>query len=136
VSSPEIDAWIERFGLLTGKSSFSDLAKSVPVQQRNAYIERIRRFSDPRTACRTQNAAFVENRLVEDAEWFESLEAWPLTDRQRRAVVINEAANLVVAGAGTGKTSTIIARVEYLVRRQLAAPHEILVLAFGTDAAA
>ena len=136
VSSSEINAWIEQYGVLTGKSSFSDLAKSVPMQRRDAYIERIRRFSDPRTAFRTQNVEFVENRLVEDAEWFESLEAWPLTDRQRRAVVINEAANLVVAGAGTGKTSTIIARVEYLVRRKLAAPHEILVLAFGTDAAA
>ena len=52
----------------------------------------------------------------------------------RRAIVTDEDATLVNAGAGTGKTSTIVGKVDYLLRRGLARPEEILVLAFGKKA--
>ena len=43
-------------------------------------------------------------------------------------------ANLVVAGAGSGKTSTIIARIAYLLKEGLAQSGEILTIAFARDA--
>nr|WP_250548148.1 UvrD-helicase domain-containing protein [Pseudomonas congelans] len=50
----------------------------------------------------------------------------PLTAKQRLACIIDEDNNLVLAGAGTGKTSTTIGRVAFLVKSGQARPDEIL----------
>jgi DNA helicase-4 len=69
------------------------------------------------------------------APLFDTLEQHPLTVRQREACVLDEAANLVLAGAGSGKTSVLAGRVAYLLASGLAQPQEILLLAFGKQAA-
>ncbi|MCC6313302.1 MAG: UvrD-helicase domain-containing protein [Thermomicrobiales bacterium] len=85
---------------------------------------------------RAINERFIARRLAEERAAFDRVERFPLTERQRRAIVTAEDATLVIAGAGTGKTSTIVGRVDYLTRRALARPEQILVLAYGKDAAA
>ncbi|ABZ76562.1 UvrD/REP helicase [Shewanella halifaxensis HAW-EB4] len=65
---------------------------------------------------------------------FDSLEANPLTQFQREACVVDENNTLVIAGAGTGKTSTMAAKAAYLVNQGLAQPQDILMLAYGKDA--
>ncbi|MCK8045469.1 UvrD-helicase domain-containing protein [Shewanella sp. 1CM18E] len=65
---------------------------------------------------------------------FDSIEAHPLTELQRQACVIDENNTLVIAGAGTGKTSTMAAKAAYLVNQGLAKPDDILMLAYGKDA--
>ena len=67
---------------------------------------------------------------------FDNLETHPLTEAQRTAVVTDEDATLVLAGAGTGKTSVITAKVCYLLNSGLAAADEILVMAYNRKAAA
>jgi DNA helicase-2/ATP-dependent DNA helicase PcrA len=42
---------------------------------------------------------------------------------------------LVIAGAGTGKTTVITERVKYLIEKKLAKPQEILALTFTEKAA-
>ncbi|MDX1301009.1 DNA helicase IV [Photobacterium sp.] len=69
------------------------------------------------------------------ASWFDQFESSPLNPSQREAVLINQDHNLVLAGAGTGKTSVLVARAGYLVANQDAQPEEILMLAFGRKAA-
>lgn len=66
---------------------------------------------------------------------FDTVENQPLTDLQRRSVILNERRNLVVAGAGTGKTSVIVAKAGYLIESGKCKPEDILLLAFNTDAA-
>ena len=57
-------------------------------------------------------------------------------DRQQMDCIIKEAHNqLVVAGAGTGKTTTIIGKIKYLLRSGECSPEDILVLSF-TNASA
>jgi len=58
----------------------------------------------------------------------------PLTYRQRIAVILNEKRNLIVAGAGTGKTTTILAKVLYLIQSGECLEEEILLLAFTRSA--
>ena len=59
----------------------------------------------------------------------------PLTNEQAEAVATDEDATLVLAGAGTGKTSVIVGKVAHLVRNQGVSPDEVLVLAFNNKAA-
>jgi len=81
------------------------------------------------------NHEFVMSELAAHAAFFDSVESKPLTDSQRRACVVNEDNNLVLAGAGTGKTSTMIGRAGYLLASQRAVPDELLMLAFARKAA-
>ena len=56
-------------------------------------------------------------------------------DRQRAAIEHVDGPLLVVAGAGTGKTSVLTHRIEYLVREGHARPDEILALTYTVNAA-
>jgi DNA helicase-2/ATP-dependent DNA helicase PcrA len=58
-----------------------------------------------------------------------------LTARQRRAVTHGDGPLLIVAGAGTGKTTVITRRIAWLIAEKRARPSEILALTF-TDRAA
>lgn len=81
------------------------------------------------------NERFVTAELAAFREFFDTVESQPLTPSQRRACVVNEDNNLVLAGAGTGKTSTMIGRAGYLLASERAKPHELLMLAFARKAA-
>ena len=59
-----------------------------------------------------------------------------LTDEQRRAVEHGEGPLLIVAGAGTGKTHVLTARIVHLITAKRAKPHEILAVTFTEKAAA
>ena len=59
-----------------------------------------------------------------------------LTLEQRDAVEHGEGPLLIVAGAGTGKTHVLTARVVQLIASGQAKPHEILALTFTEKAAA
>ncbi len=58
-----------------------------------------------------------------------------LTEEQAAAIASNEETNILRAGAGTGKTSTIIGKVTHLIENQAVTPNEILILAFNRKAA-
>lgn len=60
---------------------------------------------------------------------------WPASQDQQLAASAAERAANVVAGPGTGKTSTLIHRVKYLVEQQNVEPSKILVLTFTNKAA-
>ncbi len=74
------------------------------------------------------NENFVEKRITESKNLFDKLE---LTEDQRLAIVRDEDANLINAGAGSGKTRTILGKVEYIIERGLAKPKEILIVVYN-----
>ncbi len=77
---------------------------------------------------------FIEQELVDAGSIFESIQTSPLTHEQRLALICDEDATLVLAGAGSGKTSVITAKAAYLIRRGIRRPEEILLMAFGNEA--
>jgi DNA helicase-4 len=81
------------------------------------------------------NATAIRSATTRFKELFDHIEKQPLTNAQRRACVMEDENNLVLAGAGTGKTSVVLGRIAYLLSSQRAAPHEILALAYNRDAA-
>lgn len=58
-----------------------------------------------------------------------------LNPKQREAVTTTKGPLLIIAGAGTGKTTVIARRIAYIIEKKLAKPSEILALTF-TDKAA
>src|ERR671934_2728457 len=59
-----------------------------------------------------------------------------LNDAQREAVTHDTGPLLIVAGAGTGKTTIVTRRIAYLIEQGKARPEEILALTFTDKAAA
>ena len=61
---------------------------------------------------------------------------YPLSDEQFRAVTAPLEPGVVIAGAGSGKTTLMAARVVWLVATGQVAPEQVLGLTFTTKAAA
>lgn len=82
-----------------------------------------------------RNQNFVENEMRTHNDFFDSVEKTPLTREQRVASVVMEDRNLLVAAAGSGKTSTVVGKIGYALLKGLVSPDEVLVLAFNNHAA-
>ncbi|WP_314138001.1 DNA helicase IV [Buttiauxella noackiae] len=82
-----------------------------------------------------RNTAFTNHMLEKYADFFQRIESSPLNPSQARAVVNGEDSLLVLAGAGSGKTSVLVARAGWLLQRGEASEDQILLLAFGRKAA-
>ena len=63
-----------------------------------------------------------------------NINGYPLDEYQSRVVLSDEEATLVIAGAGSGKSLTIIGKIVYLVKRRNIKPEEILCISFTNDA--
>ena len=62
------------------------------------------------------NEKFILSEINKYEKYFDNiLSDVSLTLEQRKAVVKDEDVNYINAGAGTGKTTTILAKVKYLV---------------------
>lgn len=86
------------------------------------------------------NPVFIEKRLKDYKSFFDGKDdklKIGLDTDQRLAVVVDDKHNMVIAGAGSGKTEVISSKIAYLVRRKdKIAPEKILALAFNKDAVA
>ena len=81
------------------------------------------------------NQAWTDAMLTQYADFFSTVESSPLNPAQARAVVNGEQSLLVLAGAGSGKTSVLVARAGWLLTTGEAVADQILLLAFGRKAA-
>ncbi|WKW02456.1 DNA helicase IV [Klebsiella oxytoca] len=92
-------------------------------------------LGDTEKARLEHNQKFTESMLEQYRGFFAAVESSPLNPAQARAVVNGERSLLVLAGAGSGKTSVLVARAGWLLTRSEAAAEQILLLAFGRQAA-
>lgn len=79
---------------------------------------------------------FLENENKKHNKFFDKVENNPLTKKQRESCMVMEKNNLILAGAGTGKTSVMVGRAGYLVNYKKNKPSEILMLTFTRSGAA
>jgi DNA helicase-4 len=85
------------------------------------------------------NKEYLEKHLVSEKEYLDNIlkrvdPAINLDDEQRRVVLSDEDYTLVIAGAGAGKTTTVAAKVKYLVEKKNVSPDQILVISFTNKA--
>ena len=81
------------------------------------------------------NNQFVNQELKRYTTFFDRIEGRKLDTQQRTAVVIDDDNNLVIAGAGSGKTTTIVGKVNYVIDRYKVDPREILLISFTNKSA-
>lgn len=95
-------------------------------------LEKIPIFEDKIS---TYNKDFVERKKKEYAYLFKKNNL-VLDDDQQTAIITDDTYNLVVAGAGSGKTEVLTTRVAYLIKRtsDTIKPERILALAFQNKA--
>lgn len=85
------------------------------------------------------NDTYIQNAMISEKEYLDNIlhEVDPnilLDEDQRRVVLTDEDYCLVVAGAGAGKTTTVAAKVKYLVEKKDIKPEQILVVSFTNKA--
>lgn len=81
------------------------------------------------------NEKFINEKLVEYKKYFDDIfgddqEKIYLDEEQRRIILRDEDYCLVNAGAGSGKSTTMAAKVKYLVDKLNVKPEEIIMLTF------
>jgi DNA helicase-4 len=76
------------------------------------------------------NRNYVNAQKEKLSEYFDNIEGKKLDDQQRTALITDEYSNLIIAGAGSGKTLTILGKVQYLIEKKNINPINILLLSF------
>ena len=74
---------------------------------------------------------YIAMAMSRDKLFFDQVESNPLTDKQRLACLRNNDRNMVLAAAGTGKTSVIVAKAIHLIESRQATASDILILAYN-----
>lgn len=77
------------------------------------------------------NTSFLEREKSRTKTYFETLLSHPLDKQQIDAILHDDDNTLVIAGAGCGKTTTVQAKIAYILYNKLAKPADILVLSFA-----
>lgn len=77
------------------------------------------------------NKEFVKKELREKEDFFDTVFAYPLDQQQRESIVKMEDNCQTISSAGSGKTSTSIAKVKYLVEKRGYLPNEVLALSYN-----
>lgn len=120
--------------LESSRSLFKGL-QSIPKEaidvhsKRDMFEEFIKNHSD-------LNLREIRNAEYEDAElqacdgMLSNIDGKSLDTQQRTAIVVDEYNNLIIAGAGSGKTLTVVGKIKYLVERRGVRPEDILVTSF------
>lgn len=139
----ERDAYLTHRDLGLWLEQHQELAARLPVNPEGyglppgliRSLDLVRRaFQDAEGLREVRNGAYVARAGSVHGGWFDQLAGHPMSDRQREAILHDEDNCLVVAGAGTGKTTTIVGKAGFLLRTGASRPEQILLLAFARKA--
>jgi DNA helicase IV len=82
-----------------------------------------------------RNEQFIKSEIIACGSFFQGLKGSRLTEEQKASVIAFEDRNLLVAAAGSGKSSTLIGKVGYALYKNMYEPSQIIALAFNREAA-
>lgn len=79
------------------------------------------------------NKKFIKNELIASNVLLNNINGYSLDYNQRLSIIDNAENILVIAGAGSGKTLTIVGKIRYLIERLGINREEILCISFTND---
>lgn len=93
-------------------------------------------FENLRWFVKSHNDNYIKEKLDTFKDFFDHCLKYPLDKQQRRSILSEEDNCLVVSSAGSGKTSSIVGKVKYLIEIKKVNPQDILVISYTNKAAA
>ena len=112
----------EQLRFLQSKGALSKLGDEVV-----RLYEMLKNLNSVRTK---HNEQFVKKELEEQKDFFDNVLEYPLDRQQRESIVKLEDNCLVISSAGSGKTSTMIGKLLYLVHQRQIQPSRILTITY------
>lgn len=113
------------------KSTHSFFENKTKFYSKEPDVQRFNRiYEDFKTFIDNYNDEYVDRTIKENDAFFDDIEGKALDHQQREAVVTDEYSNLVVAGAGSGKTLTILGKVLFLTKIKHVKPERILLMSY------
>ncbi len=134
------DVWKQKYGALIRSVSDSELKKYRKARSYSALKDKAdaaRSLSGTLRSSLTQHNNDVANAQIGAAYALIGEVEGRKLDRQQMLAIVKEAHNhLIIAGAGTGKTTTVVGKIKYLLKSGKCKPEDILVLSFTNASAA
>ena len=96
----------------------------------------LKTFSKINSEIANRNDVFLQKEMRESDSLLSNIDGKSLDEQQRKVVISDEDRTLVLAGAGSGKTLTIAAKVKYLCEVKHVEPKDILLISFTNKSAA
>lgn len=142
ISIQEVKKKLEMYGLYYKKckneKNIEDMIKETNVDK-NEILRFTKRIEEIPDKIEEHNKRYVEEQLINLKEYFDNIlkeidSDISLDEEQRRAILTDENHCLLIAGAGAGKTTTMAAKVRYLVEKKGVRPEEIIVISYTNKA--
>lgn len=106
------------------------------VEPSETITEFVSDFENLQWLIKKHNDRYIKEELDTYKDFFDHCLKYPLDKQQRRSIVSGEDNCLVVSSAGSGKTSSIVGKVMYLIDIKHIEPQNILLISYTNKAAA
>lgn len=136
--SSKLDETFNKLSLMDKENVLAAWCKQNKVDYKKL-ISLMEKYSKTESLVKKHNSDYVNVHLKFDKDYLDSVlekddPNIKLDDEQRKVVLSDEDYTLVIAGAGAGKTTTIEAKVKYLVDKKNIDPDRILIVSFTRKA--
>jgi len=137
-SNYKLSQWRDKHGEILKNTifqkSFEDIGLTSSEAMEVAFFKSL--ISNDENFRESFNKEFLQYELIESQTLLSSIDGGKsLDDQQRDAIIRDEDNSLIIAGAGCGKTTTIMGKVNYLIKRLEVLPEEILLVSFTKKSA-
>lgn len=136
ISSTEEERFKEYYTRLFHKVKL--LQKSLEafkIEPSGAILKFAHDFGNIHSIVKRHNEQVIQETLDTHKNFFDHCLKYPLDRQQRRSIVSEEDNCLVVSSAGSGKTSSIVGKVKYLIEIKHVNPKNILLISYTNKAA-